>query len=75
MIKKALLQLQVLCNVQDGTTKASLELKNERVLTAFNISEAQQKLFRDYCKQYGSFMQPCGSQGQNPLFREVLNIF
>jgi hypothetical protein len=50
MIKKALLQLQVLCNVQDGTTKASLELKNERVLTAFNISEAQQKLFRDYCK-------------------------
>jgi hypothetical protein len=35
IIKKAVLVMQVLCNVQDGTTKASLELKNERVITAF----------------------------------------
>lgn len=67
--------MQVLCNVQDGTTKASLELKNERVLTAFGITEEQQKFFREYCIKYGSFMSPCSSSVQNPMFRDVLNIF
>jgi len=33
--------MQILCNVQDGTTKASLELKNERVIMAFGITEEQ----------------------------------
>lgn len=50
--------MQVLCLVQDGTTKASLELKNERVVTAFGITEGQQKLFREYCIKYGTFMNP-----------------
>ena len=39
-IKNPILNLQVLCVVQDGTTKSSLELKNEKVLKAFNVSEA-----------------------------------
>lgn len=38
-IKKTILNMQVLCLVQDGTTKASLELKNERVMTAFGITD------------------------------------
>ena len=36
-----MLQLQVLCQVQDGTMKASLELKNDKVLRAFNLGEAE----------------------------------
>ena len=57
--------MQVLCNVQDGTTKASLELKNERVIMAFGVTEEQQKFFRDYCIKYGSFMSPCSNALQN----------
>ena len=34
-----MLNLQVLCLLQDGTTKANLELKNEKAIKAFNISE------------------------------------
>jgi len=61
--------------VQDGTTKASLELKNERVVTAFGITEQQQKLFREYCIKYGTFMNPSSQSQQPPMFREVLNVF
>jgi hypothetical protein len=32
--------MQVLCQVQDGTTKASLELKNEKCIKAFEITES-----------------------------------
>ena len=39
VIKNPQLILQVLCFVQDGTMKASLELKNDKVLKAFNISD------------------------------------
>ncbi len=74
-INKAILQLQVLCNVQDGTTKASLELKNERVLAAFGITEEQQKQFRDYCVKYGSLMSPCQAQQQSPAFKDVVSLF
>ena len=35
------LNLQTLCLVQDGTAKASLELKNERVIQAFKVTEDQ----------------------------------
>ena len=35
-----MLNLQVLCYIQDGTSKASLELKNEKCIKAFDISEA-----------------------------------
>lgn len=37
-IKSPILVLQVLCLVQDGTSKASLELKNEKCIKAFGIS-------------------------------------
>ena len=33
------LNMQTLCQVQDGTAKASLELKNERVMQAFRVTE------------------------------------
>lgn len=59
--------------MQDGTTKASLELKNERCITAFRISEEEQRMFKDYCLQHGSFMNPSGAQ--NPMYRNVLNVF
>lgn len=35
------LNMQVLCLVQDGTAKASLELKNDRVIQAFGVSDKQ----------------------------------
>lgn len=38
-IENPQLNLQVLCLVQDGTMKASLELKNDKVLKAFNLGE------------------------------------
>lgn len=63
----------MLCLVQDGTAKASLELKNERCLLAFRVSEENQRLFKDYCLRYGTFMSP--SQAHNPMYKEVLYIF
>jgi hypothetical protein len=72
-IKNPKLVIQVLCNLQDGTTKASLELKNERCITAFKISEEEQRMLKDYCLAHGSFMNPSGVQ--NPMYRSVLNVF
>lgn len=73
IIKNPLLHLQVLCIVQDGTSKASLELKNQRVLTAFQITEEQQRMFKNYCLKNGAFQNPSGQQ--NPMYRDVLNVF
>jgi len=77
IIKNPILHLQVLCIVQDGTSKSSLELKNQRVLTAFNITEEQQRMFKTYCLKFGAFQNPgAGSQyANNPLYKEVLNVF
>jgi hypothetical protein len=33
--------------------KASLELKNEKALKAFNISETDEKRFKEYCMKFG----------------------
>jgi hypothetical protein len=33
--------------------KASLELKNEKVIKAFQISDADLRRFKDYCLKYG----------------------
>jgi hypothetical protein len=52
-----------------------MELKHEKVITAYSITEDQQKFFRDYCIKYGSFMYPCQQQAQNTMFRDVLGIF
>lgn len=68
------LNLQVLCLVQDGTSKASLELKNQRVLTAFGITPGQERMFKDYCLRNGQFMNPGGAQHASG-YREVLQAF
>ena len=73
IIRNPQLNLQVLCLVQDGTSKASLELKNERALTAFNVSEEDQTRFKDYCLRYGTFMNP--SSAHNNHYKEVLQVF
>ena len=65
--------IQVLCLVQDGTAKASLELKNERCLQAFRVTEANQRLFKDYCLKNGTFMNP--SNVHNSMFKDILSIF
>lgn len=57
-INKPLLFIQVLCMIQDGTCKASLELKNERAIEAFNISVPDQQKCKEYCLKYGTFMNP-----------------
>ena len=59
--------------VQDGTAKASLELKNERCLQAFRVSDENQRMFKDYCLKYGTFMSP--SQVHNPQYKDVLYFF
>lgn len=72
-IKNPNLFLQVLCLVQDGTTKASLELKNDKVLKAFSITDSDQQKFKDYCLKYGTFMNP--SSAQNFHYRDIVNVF
>ena len=72
-IKNPILNLQVLCVVQDGTTKSSLELKNEKVLKAFNVSEADKQKFKDYCLKYGTFMNP--SSVQNFHYKDIVSVF
>lgn len=62
--------MQVLCLVQDGTSKASLELKNERALQAFGVTEQDQSRFKEYCLRYGTFMNP--SATHNNHYKEVL---
>ena len=39
VIEHPRLMIQILCTVQDGTAKASLELKNERCLQAFRVTD------------------------------------
>ena len=73
IIKNPQLMIQVLCLVQDGTAKASLELKNERCLQAFRVTEANQRLFKDYCLKNGTFMNP--SNVHNSMFKDILSIF
>lgn len=50
-----------------------MELKNERALTAFNVSEEDQTRFKDYCLRYGTFMNP--SSAHNNHYKEVLQVF
>ena len=72
-IKSPILVIQVLCFVQDGTSKASLELKNEKAIKAFNIGPNDLQRFKEYCLKNGSFMHP--SNTHNFQYKEVLNVF
>jgi hypothetical protein len=53
--------------------KASLELKNEKALKAFQISDVDQKKFKDYCLKYGQFMNP--SSAQNFHYKDIVSCF
>lgn len=53
--------------------KASLELKNDKVLKAFNVSEEDQKKFKNYCLKYGTFMNP--SSAQNYHYNDIVRCF
>ena len=72
-IKNPILNFQVLCLLQDGTMKASLELKNDKVVKAFSISEADQQKCKDYCLKYGTFMNP--STASNFHYKDIVSIF
>jgi hypothetical protein len=72
-IKNPILNMHVFCMVQDGTAKASLYLRDEKVIQAFSITETHQRMFKDYCLKYGAFKYPC--QYNCPLYREVFSAF
>ena len=66
--------MQVLCLIQDGTSKASLELKGEKVRKAFGVSEHDERRFKDYCLKFGAFIHPSSNQ-YSPLYKDILGIF
>eukprot|EP00347_Sterkiella_histriomuscorum_P016494 403352965 len=72
-IKEPFLTLQVYCVVQDGTSKASLEMKNDKVKKAFQIQDHDIRRFKDYCLKYGTYIHP--SNAYNAQYRDVLNVF
>jgi hypothetical protein len=72
-IKNPLLVMQVLCVVQDGSSRASLELKNEKCIKAFEIGQADLQRLKEYCLKFGTFMSP--SNAHNFMYKEVLNVF
>jgi hypothetical protein len=65
--------IQVLCLLQDGTARASLELKNDKARKAFGIGETETKKFRDYCLRFGTFMHP--SSQVNYLYKDIVSVF
>ena len=59
--------------MQDGTSKASLELKNDKVIKAFGIGPTEIQKFKDYCIKFGTFMNP--SNAKNFMYMDVLSVF
>ncbi len=47
--------MQVLCLVQDGTSRASLELKNDKCIKAFGLTATDIQRFKEYCIKFGTF--------------------
>ena len=74
IIKDPHLYMQVLCQVQDGTAKASLELKNERVVKAFGISDEMKQSFKEYCLKNGTFVFP-QSSNHNYHYKDIVAVF
>ena len=74
-MSKPVLWIKVLCTVQDGTLKASLELRNERCIEAFCIDEEKQRLIKNYCLRFGAFKRPQEQQLRSQFYDEVLDIF
>ena len=72
-IKQPILNLQVLCVVQDGTSKASIELKNEKCIKAFGITDNIKQTFKDYCLKMGTFIFP--SNQHSYQYKDIQNIF
>lgn len=72
-IKNPLLIIQVLCQVQDGTSKASLELKNDKCINAFGLTPPDIQKFKEYCIKFGTFQHP--SNTHNFMYKEMLSAF
>ena len=72
-MKDPFLSLQVLCQIEDGTSKASLELKNDKVKKVFAIGDDDQRRFKDYCLKYGAFTYPAKNHG--PLYQGIQDFF
>lgn len=47
-------------------------LKNEKCIKAFGITDADQKIFKDYCLKYSNFVYPSGTY--NFQFKDILSI-
>lgn len=60
--------------MQDGTSKASLELKGEKVMKAFGVTDVDERRFKDYCLKFGAFIHPSSNQ-YNTMYKEILNVF
>jgi len=72
-LKNPILAMQVLCQVQDGTSKASLELKNDKCIKAFGIQPTDIQKFKEYCMKFGAFQSP--SKAFNYMYKDILNVF
>jgi hypothetical protein len=59
--------------IQDGTGKASLELKDDKCLKAFDIKETDKQRFKDYCLKFGAFIHPSKSFSNH--YRDILDVF
>jgi hypothetical protein len=59
--------------VQDGTAKANLELKNEKCIKAFGITDSDLQRFKEYCLKHQTFIHP--SSTYNFQYRDILAIF
>ena len=65
--------MQVLCLVQDGTSRASLELKTEKCIKAFGLTPNDIQKFKEYCIKFGTFQHP--SNTHNFMYKEILQAF
>lgn len=59
--------------MQDGTSRCSLELKNDKCIKAFGIQAGEIQRFKEYCLKFGSFQHPSGAH--NFMYKEVLSAF
>ena len=59
--------------MQDGTSKASLELKNDKCIKAFGVTAQDIQKFKDYCIKFGTFTNP--SNAHNFLYKDILAVF
>ncbi len=72
-VKQPQLVMFATCLIQDGTAKATLELKNKLVHEAFNLQEHELELFKAYCLKNGAFLHP--SKMYSHEYRTIFDLF